>query len=271
MSKWFLWLGLTAVTGSPLLSLGLLVALWFVLDRFTLGILPDPLRAVLRWRRMGQLRRTLAQNPHDRAARFELADLLVAQRRFGAAVELLKANLEEGEDDAATLLLMGTACHGLGKHDQAELFLESAAEHQPDFRHGAILLERGRGLLQKGDAAAAKPQLQGFVTARRSTVEGRVLLANAHAALGEAAEAAKLREEAWREFAAAPRFQRRRERFWAWRAKPSRPLLYLAIAAIVGLIVSQLVVPAVQRNLSEATAYDDESGYDGEAFPLPPE
>jgi tetratricopeptide (TPR) repeat protein len=271
MSKWFLWLGLTAVTGSPLLSLGLLVVAWFVLDRFTLGILPDPLRAVLRWRRIGQLRRTLAQNPHDRAARFELADLLVAQRRFGAAVPLLKANLEEGEDDAATLLLMGQACHGIGKHDQAELFLESAAEHQPDFRHGAIQLERGRGLLQKGDAAGAKAQLQAFVTARRSTVEGRVLLAGAHAKLGEATEAAKLRDEAWSEFTLAPRFQRRRERWWAWRARPSRPLLYLVIAAACGLLVSQVLVPAVQRNLAEASAWEEEPYSEGEEFPLPPE
>lgn len=271
MSKWLLWLGLTAVTGSPLLSLGLLVVAWFVLDRFTLGILPDPLRAVLRWRRIGQLRTTLSQNPHDRAARFELADLLVAQRRFGAAVPLLKANLEEGEDDAATLLLLGQACHAIGKHAEAELLLESAAEQAPEFRHGAIPLERGRGLLQKGDAAAAKLHLQEFVTVRRSTVEGRVLLAKAHAALSEAAEAAKLREEAFREYAAAPRFQRRRDRWWAWRAKPSRPLLYVVIAAACGLLVSQVVVPAVRDNLASAASYDDLLESEGEEFPLPPE
>jgi len=258
MTKWIAFLGLTAVTGSPLLSLGLLVVAWWTLDRFTLGILPDPIRALLRWRRQGQLRRTLVHNPHDRAARFELADLLVAQKRFDAALTVLQPYVEAGDDDPATLLLMGQACHGSGRHAQGVLFLESALEANPGFRQGALLLERGRGLAQLRDFAGAKEALTRFVQERRSTVEGRVLLSRAHEALGEKGEAARLRDEAWKEFAAAPGFQRRRERFWAWRAKPSRPLAYVAVAATCGLLFANFVLPSLQAGLAEAAAAEDE-------------
>ncbi len=69
--------------------------------------------------------------------------------------------------------------------------------------------------------------------ARHGTVEGRVLLAKALDKAGRDADAALMRDEAWKDYVAAPGFQRRRERMWAWRARPSRPLTYVAIALVV--------------------------------------
>ncbi len=42
-----------------------------------------------------------------------------------------------------------------------------------------------------------------------------------------------MRDEAWKDYVSAPGFQRRRERGWAWRARPCRPLAYAALAALV--------------------------------------
>ncbi|HET9452229.1 MAG TPA: hypothetical protein VFO83_15170, partial [Aggregicoccus sp.] len=75
LTKWILWMLLARLTGSPLLSLLALLLLYLALDRFTLQLLPSPLRAWGRWRRAAQLERGLAVNAHDRRARYELADL----------------------------------------------------------------------------------------------------------------------------------------------------------------------------------------------------
>jgi hypothetical protein len=75
--------------------------------------------------------------------------------------------------------------------------------------------------------------LERFCKGRHGTVEGRVLLAQALDRGGRDADAALMRDEAWKEYVSAPGFQRRRERLWAWRARPSRPLTYALVAALV--------------------------------------
>lgn len=245
MSRYFQWLILTSLTGSPVLSIVLLLAAWFVLDRFTFGLLPDPLRFFARWRRTGFLERTLSANPHDRRSRFELAELYIGQRRYAKALNVLKPNLEAGDDDVPTLFAMGVACCGAGHPEQGEVFLQAAAEKDPGFRVGAIDLELGRWRLKRGEAPGAQEALQRFLRVREGTVEGRVLLAQALLRGGREPDAALMREEAWKEYVSAPRFQRRVERFWAWRAKPSRPLAYAAALLVLGGIFGRWVAPSV--------------------------
>ena len=93
--------------------------------------------------------------------------------------------------------------------------------------------------------------------ARHATVEGKVLLARALAAGGDATTASKLKDDAWRDYAAAPRFQKRRERFWAWRAKPARPLSYLAVAVVIGALFARFGAPIVEELAAEPSAYAD--------------
>jgi hypothetical protein len=69
VTTWLYFIILTAVTGSPVGAAVILIIAWLVLDRFTLNVLPDPYRAVMRWRRIGALARTILNNPHDRRAR----------------------------------------------------------------------------------------------------------------------------------------------------------------------------------------------------------
>jgi tetratricopeptide (TPR) repeat protein len=243
MSRYFQWIILTALTGSPVMSILILLVLWFALDRFTLGLLPDPVRFVRRWQRSWYLERVLSGNPHDRRSRFELAELHVVHRRFKAAVDVLKPNLEAGDEDAPTLFVMGQACYGAGHREQGEVFFNAAREADPGYRLGAIDLEQGRWRLQTGDAKGARELLERFAHVRKGTVEGRVLLARAIAGAGDDGKAALVREEAWEEYVSAPRFQRRVERFWAWRAKPSRPLLYAVLFLMAGAMFSRFAGP----------------------------
>ena len=249
--KWLQWLLLTAITGNPIVALLILVLAWWLTDRFTLGLLPDPFKFTKRWMRSASLRRTLATNPNDRRARLELSMLLVERRRYAEAVDTLKPNLEAGDDDPNTLFCMGVACLGSGRIEQGELFLDEAESRDAYFRMGEIHLERGRWRLRRGDAKGALEPLRKLCDARPGTVEGKVLLAKAHAALGDEESARFARNNAWNDYAAAPRYQKRRDRFWAWRARPSRPLTYLAIGLLFALFMGQMVAPALQQAVAD--------------------
>lgn len=241
MARWFQWYLLTSLTGSPILSLLALIVIWWAGDRFTFQFLPDPLRMVARWRRKQALWRLLGANPHDRRSRFELAQLLLDGRRPRDAAEVLRPNIEAGDDDMHTAFTMGAALARSGQFDQAERVLAVARQLDPAFRMGAIELELGRMRLTRGDVPGAREALERFVASRPGTVEGRYYLAQALARSGDAAGAARAREEAWREYTSLPRFRRRQERPFAWRIKPWRPaLVALALALAAAALSSGL-------------------------------
>lgn len=264
MTKYFQWFILTSITGRPLLSLVLLLAFWWGVDRFTLGILPDPVRWVTRWMRIGKLERELSHNPHDRRARLELADLLVQRRRYRKAIEVLRPNIEAGDHDAHTLFVMGVACLGDGHAEKGELFLREVESLDPRYRLGEVELTRGRFRLRAGNAKGAQEALERFCTIRTGTIEGRVLWAKALAAGGDDAAAALKRDEAWKEYVTAPRFQRRAERLWAWRARPSRPIAYALIALVAAGLFTQYVLPglaAATQQPAWSAPYPDDEGW----------
>jgi tetratricopeptide (TPR) repeat protein len=249
MSQWMLWLVLSWLTGSPLTALAVIVALWWLGDRATFRLLPDPLRALSRRGRIGALRRTLVQNPHDRRSRLELANLLLDARRPGEAAEVLAPNVAAGDDDVHTSFAMGAALARSGAYDRAEPFLAAARSLDPSFRMGELDLEVGRMRVRRGDAEGAVEPLVRLVGTRPGTVEGRYWLARALEARGDAEGAARSRDEAWREYTALPRFRRRHERAFAWRIRPSRPALVAAAVAVALAVALGVVLPAISGDL----------------------
>ncbi len=259
MSKFFIWYLLARMTGSPIASaVGLLIFYWAI-DRYTLGVLPDPFRFVNALRKQWRLEQHLKVAPHDRKARTELSELYLARKQYAKAVEVLRPNLEAGDDDIATVFDMGVACLGAGHTTQGEKLLEHALEMQPDFRVGEIYLALGRFRLARGDHAGAKKALEQLIAARKGTVEGRLLMSRALEGLKDDGAAALMRDQAWDEYVAAPRFQRRRERLWAWRARPSRPLMYATALLLALFLVGRFVLPELTKQTRDP--YDD--GYYG--------
>ncbi len=262
MSRILLWYLLARLTGSPVLALLVLVALWWAGDRFTFRLLPDPLRLWGRWRRIGVLRETLATNRHDRRARLELAELLLEARRPRQAVDVLRPNVEAGDDDVHTAYAMGAALARSGFGDQAERVLAAARETDPEFRAGEIDLEVGRLRLGRRDFAGAREPLERLLVARPGSVEGRWLLSRALAGLGDADGTRRLRDDAWREYAALPAFHRRHERPWAWRARPTRPLVWALLALLLLAGAARLAAPALSgaasRQPTPPVAYPDD-------------
>ncbi len=232
MNQFFLFVMLSWLLRSPLLALLVMVVLWWLGDRATFRLFPDPFRWVARWRRRGALRATLSVNPHDRRARFELAELLLDGGRPAEAVAVLRPNVEAGDDDVHTAFLWGAALGRSGSFDDAEKALAVARALEPGFRAGEIDLELGRQRLARGDREGAARALAALLAERPGSVEGRVHLARALDGLGRTAEAEARRDEAWREFTALPRFSRSAQRRWAWRAKPARGAMVVAWAGL---------------------------------------
>ena len=247
MSSWLMWLILSRLTGSPVGSAVAMLLFWLVVDRFTLGILPDPLRFLGRLRRRWWLETAIQRNPHDGRARLELAGLYVEAKKGKQAVEVLRPTFDNGADDVQSVFTMGEACLMAGFTDQGEKLLDHAEELDHDFRVGELNLVRGRHRLARGDFAGAKKALEELVKQRVGTVEGRVLLAKAQRGLGDDASAALMNDEAWKEFTLAPRFQKRKERLWAWRANPSRPATLLLGVVLVLTLFVVFAVPKINE------------------------
>ncbi len=252
--SWVAWLLLSWLTGNPILALLVVAAAWWLGDRATFRVLPDPLRLLERRRRRASLRRTLSANPHDRRARLELATLLLDARSPEEAAELLRRNAEAGDDDLHTTFALGVALARTGDREGAERYLAAARARDPSFRLGEIDLELGRLRMRAGDASGALEPLRRLVAERPGTVEGRYWLASALERQGDAAAAARVRDEAWGEYAALPRFRRSHERPYAWRIRPWRPALVAAAVLLAAALVLRVAVPAVSAARAEAAA-----------------
>jgi len=226
----------------------LVIAAWFIDEAF-FGFRAAALRRWRASRRARNLEDLLAHNPHDRRARFELADLLVARGRYQRAVDVLKPNLEAGDHDPATLLSMATACFGAGYPAQAEVFIAEARAQDPTHGFGALDLELGRGRLRSGDAGGAKEPLDHLIALRPGTIGGRVLLARVLARAGQGGDARRTLAEAFRAWRHAPRFVRRRDRTWMWRARPLVGAAQLGLALAVALLAAAIVPRVAIRGI----------------------
>ncbi|MBI5542822.1 MAG: tetratricopeptide repeat protein [Deltaproteobacteria bacterium] len=229
------------ITGSPVAALVILLLLWAVADWYSIGFLRRGYRALQNLRLGSRLATEITVNPANRKARADLGDILISQRRFDRAIEVLKPVLAEEPGDLPTLFLMGVACLGAGHPEQGELFLGMVEQADPGFRHGAATLELGRYRLARGDAKGAVDALRRYSEAHCSSVEGHCLLARALEASGDHPGARAERERAWHEHVTALPYQRRMNRLWAWRARPSRPAAYAAIG-LAGLLLTSYLV-----------------------------
>jgi len=244
MSSYLKFLVLWAVTGSPVAALLILLAVWAVADWFAFGFGRKGWRLFNDFRRSFALARQVDINPHDRKARTDLGEILLGQRRYAKAIEMLRPVLEADPSDKLALFLMGQACLGAGCGEQGELFLQTLREAEPEYRGGCIELVIGRDRLRRGDAAGAKAALESYLVGHKSSVEGYYLLSKARMALGDEQGARAAREQTWREYRSSLPFQQRMDRLWAWRVKPWRPVVY-GLGLVVGLMVLGAMLQSV--------------------------
>jgi tetratricopeptide (TPR) repeat protein len=261
MNSWISFSILWMLTGSPVSAAVLLLAAYAVADWYTFGFLRGVAQAIAAFQRGRRLRLVLLHNPHDRKARADLGEILVSQGRFARAIEVVKPLADEDPHDLRALFLLGIACLATGRVEQGELFLSAVDKADPAFRGGEPLLELARWRVRRRAASALEP-LREFLERHPHHIEARFLLARAHQLNGDEGAAAAERGRCWQEYETELPYQRRRDRVWAWRARPSRPLLYALVACGALLVLSAAVQQSGMSRPAHAAA-DVRSGVGG--------
>ncbi|HYR19836.1 MAG TPA: tetratricopeptide repeat protein [Myxococcales bacterium] len=241
MAGWMQFSLLWWITGNPLAAAVLLLLGYAVADWYTFGFLRGLARALRNLRRAPHLARQIAVNPHDRRARVELGEILVEQGRFARAIDVLRPAAQQDPHDLSALYPLGIACLRNGRVEEGELFLRELHGADPELRLGRAPLEIGADRLRRGDAKGAIGPLSEYVAAHPHRVEGHYLLSRALRRSDDPAGAESARRRAWEEYDTALPYQRRIDRRWAWRARPSRPLLYGAAACAAVLLLATAV------------------------------
>ncbi|HYY51779.1 MAG TPA: tetratricopeptide repeat protein, partial [Myxococcales bacterium] len=99
MNSWINFSILWMLTGSPVAAAIILLAAYAVADWYTFGFLRGVALAVAAFQRGRRLRLVLLHNPHDRKARADLGEILVSQRRYARAIEVLRPLAAEDPHD----------------------------------------------------------------------------------------------------------------------------------------------------------------------------
>jgi tetratricopeptide (TPR) repeat protein len=219
MRNLFLFFFLTFLTGSPVISLLVILAVYFVLDYQFIGI---SRRMFGRFRRASGIRalqREIAINPHDAAARRDLGRLLVDAHRYPEAIPHLERAIERMPDSEEVACDLGLSYLWTDKLREGEALIRQALERNPKFRYGEPYLRWGEFLLHNGRMKEAAERLESFRSIFSSSVEGHYLLGLAYLRSGEKEKAVSAFRAASEMFRRSPGYKRREERLWAWKTR----------------------------------------------------
>ena len=219
MRNLFLFFLITLLTGSPVIALLVIAAIYLALDYQFIGVSRWLYRGVRRGVAIRALIRGLELNPHDAAARTDLGRLLVEARRYREAVAHLERAFERMADTDETAYYLGLARLWTGSVADGEALLLQVLGRSPKFRYGEPYLRWGEYLLAAGRVPEAAERLEQFCAIFSSSVEGHYLLGVAYARADERAQAEKAFRGALEMFRRSPGYKRRDERWWAWRAR----------------------------------------------------
>ena len=210
------WMLLAYATRYPLLALGALV--FFALRRFV----PDPFVFVQTMGRIRGLRQQIEANPANVTARRDLATIYLQRLRPRAALKLLDEARQREPNDAELLYLTGLARLRAGDAKGALEPLVKAVEVDPRVRFGEPYLVAAEALLRMNMLEEAADALHRYTDANTSSVEGRVRLALIEKRRGEHEAAKEALREALSTWRQVPRFRRRKELRWWFRAQWAR-------------------------------------------------
>jgi predicted Zn-dependent protease len=172
--------------------------------------------------RIHGLRQQIEANPSNVTARRDLAVIYLQRLRPRAALKLLDEARQREPNDAELLYLTGLARLRTGDAKGAIDPLVRAVDVDPRVRFGEPYLIAAEALVKLNMLEEAVDALRRYTDANTSSVEGRVRLALLEHRCG-AHEAAKdaLKEalSTWRQI---PRFRRRKELRWWFRAQWAR-------------------------------------------------
>ncbi|HSB78644.1 MAG TPA: tetratricopeptide repeat protein [Candidatus Methylomirabilis sp.] len=219
MGRFFLFALLTWITGNPLLAILVLIALsvpgWWASSRWAWRTS----RKVRAWGEAGRLRRDLAVNPHNAAARAELGAILVRHGRFREARAELTQAMPRVDDLPEANYSLGLCLLHDGEVEKGRELVERALAINPKFGYGEPYLRLGDYRAERGEWEQAAERYRQATGIHSSSVEGWYKLGQALTHLGKRDEAKTALQEAITSYRTAPWYRRADDRPWKRRAR----------------------------------------------------
>jgi tetratricopeptide (TPR) repeat protein len=179
----------------------------------------NPLAWFERRRKIGKLNDLLVTNPHDMTARLDCGRLLVESRRWAEARSQLQPVVESRNTSAEGWYFWGRALLGLGQLEEGEAAIRKALELRRDLLVGEPWYALAQHHYARKEYSLALPFFEELVAANSSHSEGYYKLGDCLNEAGRAEEARQAWTEAIEAHKAAPRYKRRVNRPWKWRAQ----------------------------------------------------
>lgn len=218
MIKFILFPLLWFITGNFFVSLVIVLIVFYVIDRRFVGILPNVWRPFQLMRRASRAQSELQANPHYTSMKLELARIYMEQKKYKRAMPLLE-DIQEVMPDSAEVHAELGLCHLKQGHlDLGESLMKQALELNPRVKFGDPYLRLAEALAAKQPGRAID-YIEQFKQSHSSSCEAYYRLGLIYGQLNKSSEAKQAFREVLDVYRYLPRYSRKQQRRWAWKAR----------------------------------------------------
>lgn len=139
---------ITLFTGNPLLALGVILVIYFFIDRKFIGILPDFTASWRRRMRISELVRIVRANPHNGDALLELGVHYFERGRFRSSVDVLEQSYAKMKDWPDVHFYLGAALYETGHKERGLTEIQESVEMNPKISRGLPYIYLIRSVLE---------------------------------------------------------------------------------------------------------------------------
>ncbi len=219
VGKFMLFFFLSWLTGNPIIAVVLLIVVYLAIDRTYYGFVPDPLRALRSAGRIRELQRIVAINPHDARSMKELGIFMFERKDYQKALEYFSRASSKMSDEPEFNYYYGIALARSGSVDRGRALVDDALLASPGLKYGDPYLAMAEVYIDTGVYDSAAPLLERFLKVHISSVEGLYQMGLVKIKTGKADEGREYLKKAATVFKQAPRYRRKIERKWVWKAR----------------------------------------------------
>jgi tetratricopeptide (TPR) repeat protein len=204
--------------GNPLIALLVILILYFTIDRTFFGFIPDPFKAFKKAGRIRELQKIVAINPHDARSLKELGICMIDKKDYRKAREYFEKAVSKLSDDPEFNYYYGFAAR-CGDIQKGRELLDRALSHSPGLKYGEPFIMFAEVYIDNVDFNSALPLLERFEKIHSSSSRGFYQTGFVKMKLGRKEEGTAYLKKAIAVFKASPRFKRKVDRKWAWKAR----------------------------------------------------
>ena len=196
-----------------------MLLLYYTIDRTFWGFIPDPFKTFKRAGRIRELQKIVAINPSDARSLKELGIFMIDKREYESARKYFEKAAQKMADDPEFNYYYGLSVARCGDREKGRQLLDAALKTSPGLKYGEPFIMFAEVYSDSGDYRSALNLLERFEKIHSSSSRGFYQLGYVKLKLGMNAEGAEYLKKAIAAFKASPRFKRKQDRKWAWKAR----------------------------------------------------